>query len=220
MPLTRCLFPSASYYCGWIYPLLLQWKPQCSSAVFLHKFSTSLCDDQMSKIFDKTLNYTGRVLQRGGTRRLLKVPSNLNYCVILGSSVLYHPCSDQHGDNTMFLVGGLESWFRADQNSCGSLRVGNRSPEPVRLAKNGVEKSTGKKLKQAGREGRAVKGCRVSTRPPSMFSFETKSWYFHPPKGTCCSKFFPLRFGQKSALSQRSFASQRPQFSEVFLRVT
>lgn len=40
----------------------------------------------------------------------LEVPSHLNYYVILGSSILYCPCRDQHGDaHTVFLVGGLEA---------------------------------------------------------------------------------------------------------------
>lgn len=39
----------------------------------------------------------------------LEVPSNLNYCVILGFSALYHPCSDHLGDDAVSLGGGLEA---------------------------------------------------------------------------------------------------------------
>jgi len=78
MPLTICWYPSVSYYFSWTYPLLLQWKSPCSSTVFLCRFSTSHCDDQMAKIFDKGLSYFGPALRGGWTRWPLEIPSNLN----------------------------------------------------------------------------------------------------------------------------------------------
>lgn len=108
MLLTICWYPSVSYYFSWIYPLLLQGRSHCSSTLFLHRFSASLCVDQMAKFFDKALNYIGPALCVGWTSWLLEVLSNLNYCVILGSSVLYHLCSDHHGDDAVSLGGCLE----------------------------------------------------------------------------------------------------------------
>lgn len=108
MPLTICWYPSVSHYFSWIYALLLQWKSHCSSTVFLQFFYCSL-GRLNGQVFDKALNYIGPALPGGWTRWPLEVPSHLNCHVILGSSVLYHPCSDHHGDDAMSLGGGLEA---------------------------------------------------------------------------------------------------------------
>lgn len=70
----------------------------------------SVMREDLAKIFGRALNYPGHALPRGRIKWPLEVPSNLNYCVILGSSVLYHPCSNQHAnDHTTCLVAGLKA---------------------------------------------------------------------------------------------------------------
>lgn len=184
--MTHCWFPSESYYCVWIYLLLLQWMSHCYSTVFLHRFSTSLCDGQMTKIFWQGPELPWPCSAWGQNQMAsggLFQPKLLCYSWIL----CLVPSMQQSAWWWPYHVSSWwsGSWFRAEQNNY----VSEGGKQVIWISGVGREQhgELDKKLKQARGEGRAVKGYRLSTQPPSIFSFETKSWYFHPPKGTCCS---------------------------------